>query len=94
MSSRFLIALKVTGTSALKVVGILVTLKATVDRNVNSLCSQDFDGSKSNGQQECQLPLLAGFCNSEKLRFQFRLLTGSSVFQVFGSSESYRKDSS
>ena len=35
MSSRFLVALKATGTSALKVVGILVALKATVDRNVN-----------------------------------------------------------
>ena len=36
MSSRVLVALKVTGTSALKVVGVLVALKATVDRNVNS----------------------------------------------------------
>ena len=32
MFSRFLVALKATGTSALKVVEILVALKATVDR--------------------------------------------------------------
>ena len=37
-SFRFLIVLKATGRSALKVVGILVALKATVDRNVNSHC--------------------------------------------------------
>ena len=34
-SSRFLVVLIATGTSTLKVVGILVALKATVDRNVN-----------------------------------------------------------
>ena len=38
MSSRFLVALKATGMSALKVVGIFVTLKATVEKNVNSHC--------------------------------------------------------
>ena len=38
VSSRFLVALKATGTSALKIVGIFVALKATVDRNVNSHC--------------------------------------------------------
>ena len=36
VSSRFLVVLKVTGTSAPKVVGILVALKVTVDKNVNS----------------------------------------------------------
>ena len=35
MSPRFLLTLKATGTSALKVVEILVALKSTVDRNVN-----------------------------------------------------------
>ena len=35
-SSYLVLALKATGTSALKVVGILLALKATVDRNVNS----------------------------------------------------------
>ena len=34
-SSRFLVVLIATGTSTLKAVGILVALKATVDRNVN-----------------------------------------------------------
>ena len=34
-SSRFLVVLIATGTSTLKVVGILVALKATVDGNVN-----------------------------------------------------------
>ena len=38
MSSRFLVALKATGTLALELVGILVALKAAVDRNVNSHC--------------------------------------------------------
>ena len=42
MSSRFLIVLKATGKSALKVVEVFVALKATVDRNVNSHCLQDF----------------------------------------------------
>ena len=38
VTSRFLVALKATGTSALKVVRILVAVKAAVDRNVNSHC--------------------------------------------------------
>ena len=46
MSSRFLVALIATGTSALKV-GILVALKATVNRNVISYCLRDFSGSES-----------------------------------------------
>ena len=33
--------------SALKIVRILVALKATVDRNVNSLCWQDFVALKA-----------------------------------------------
>ena len=37
-SSRFLVALIATETSALKVVGILVALKVMFDRNVNSHC--------------------------------------------------------
>ena len=47
MSSRFLVALKATRTSAFKVVGILLVLKATVDKNVNSHCGQDSDSSES-----------------------------------------------
>ena len=38
MSSRFFVALIDTETLALKVVGILVVLKAIVNRNVNSHC--------------------------------------------------------
>ena len=38
VSSRFLVALIATGTSTLRVVGILVALKATVDKNVDSHC--------------------------------------------------------
>ena len=47
MSSRFLVALKATGTTALKIVGISVAPKATVDRNVNSHCWQDSGSSES-----------------------------------------------
>ena len=47
MPSWFLVALKATGTSALKVVRILVALKATVDRNVNPHCCQDFGSSET-----------------------------------------------
>ena len=46
MSSRVLVVLKVTGTTALKVILILVALKATVERNVNSHCCQDFGSSE------------------------------------------------
>ena len=35
---QVLVALKATGMSALKAVGILVALKATIHRNVNSYC--------------------------------------------------------
>ena len=38
VSSRFLVALIATGTSTLRVVGILVAMKATVDKNVDSHC--------------------------------------------------------
>ena len=38
VSSRFLVALIAAGTSALKVFGIEVALKATVDRNVDYHC--------------------------------------------------------
>ena len=51
MCSRFLVALIATGTSALKVVRILVALKATVDRNVNSHCWQDSSSSESYGDR-------------------------------------------
>ena len=61
VSSKFLVALIATGTPTLKVVGILVALKAMVDRNVTSHCRQDFGSSESYSQQECQLPLLTGF---------------------------------
>ena len=61
VSSRLLVAVIATGTSALKVVGILVAPKATVDRNVNSHCWQDFGSSESYSRQECQLPLLTRF---------------------------------
>ena len=47
MYARFLVALKATGTSVLKVAGILVALKATVDRNVNVHCWQDSGSSES-----------------------------------------------
>ena len=36
--SRFIVALKATGNSALNVVGIFAAQKATFDRNVNSHC--------------------------------------------------------
>ena len=44
-----MVALKATGTSVLKVVGTLVALKATVDKNVNCHCWQDFGSSESYG---------------------------------------------
>ena len=47
MSSRFLVAVKAIGTSALKVVEVLVALKAIVDRNINSHCRQDSGGFES-----------------------------------------------
>ena len=40
---------------------ILVVLKTTFDRKVNSHRLQDFDSSKSDGEKERQLPLLTGF---------------------------------
>ena len=48
VSSRCLVALTATGTSTLKVVGILVALYATVDKKVNSHCLQDSSSSESN----------------------------------------------
>ena len=42
MSPWLLVDLKATGKSAIKVVRILVALKATVESNVNSHCRQDF----------------------------------------------------
>ena len=53
MSSGALVALKAKGTSALKDVGILVAVKATLDNNVNSHYLQDFGSSKSSSRQEC-----------------------------------------
>ena len=55
--SRFLVALKATGTSVLKVAAILVARKATVDRNVNSHCGQGFGSSE---KLRCQLRYLTG----------------------------------
>ena len=55
------VALKAAGTSALKVIEILVALKATVDRNVNFHCWLEFGSSERYSRQECQLPLLTGF---------------------------------
>ena len=52
MPSRLNVALKATGNSALKVVGILAAQKATFDRNVNSHCWQAFGSSEKLG---CQL---------------------------------------
>ena len=52
MSSRFLVALKATGTSALKTPTmdrILVALKAIVDKNVNSHCWQYSSSSERYG---------------------------------------------
>ena len=60
-ASRFLVALKATGMSALKVVGILIALKATVDSNVNSHCRQDFGSSESYRGQEYHPLLLTRF---------------------------------
>ena len=49
--TRFLVALKATGTSTLKVVEILVALKSTVDRNVNPHCWQVSSSSKNYGNR-------------------------------------------
>ena len=49
VSSRFLVALKATETSVLKVADILVALKTVVDRNVNSHCWHDSGSSESYG---------------------------------------------
>ena len=38
VSCRFLVALKATGKSALKIFGILVALKTIINRDVNSHC--------------------------------------------------------
>ena len=51
MSSRFLVALKAAGTSALKDVGILVALKTTISKNVSSQCCHDFGSSESCGNR-------------------------------------------
>ena len=83
VSSGFLVALKATGTSALKVVAIFVALKATVNRNVSSHCCQEFRSSESNSREEIQLPLLTEFGSSEKLSCQLRQLMGSIVSSRF-----------
>ena len=57
MSSRFLVALKATGTSTLKIVKILVVLKAIVDGNINSHWWQSFGSSK---KLHCHIPQLTG----------------------------------
>ena len=57
MSSRVLVALKTTGTSALKIVTILVVLKAIVDENINSYWWQCFGSSK---KLHCHIPQLMG----------------------------------
>ena len=46
---RILVALKATEASALNVVGILIALKAIVDRNVNPHCWQDSGSSENYG---------------------------------------------
>ena len=77
MSSRFSVALIAIGTLGLKVVGVLVALKATVDSNVNSHCWREFGSSKSYSCQECRLPLLTGF-------FVAVIGTGTSTLNVVG----------
>ena len=72
MSFRCWGALEATGRSTIKVAGILVTIKATVDVNVNSHCWHDFGSSENYSRQECQLPLLQDFGSPEKLRCQLR----------------------
>ena len=64
MSSRFLVALKVTETSGLKVVGVLVALKAVLSTPIidgRHSVLQDFGSYGSYSWQEYQLPLLTGF---------------------------------
>ena len=67
-STQCEVVVEATGASTLKVFGILSAIKATVDRNVNSHCWQDFTSSESYNQYEFQLPLLTGFW----LRWQLR----------------------
>ena len=69
-------------------------MKATVDRNVNSHCGQDFGSSDSYG---CQLQHLTGSIvpSRFKVALEATLSTPTvdgkhSVFQVFGNSNSYR----
>ena len=90
-SSRFLVVLKATGTSALRVVEILIALQATGDRNVKSHCWRNFGSSESYSQQECYLPLLIRFWQLRKATLPTPTVDGRHmVFQVFGSSDSYR----
>ena len=79
MPSRFSVALKATGNTALKVVGILVVQKAMTDRNVNSHCCQVFSSSEK--LLRCQQ--LTG--RTVPSRFTAALIaTGTSVLNVVG----------
>ena len=71
MCSRCWVALTAIGTSTLKVVGILVAIKATVNRNVNSHYGRILVALKA----MLSTPIVDG---------------RHSVFQVLGSSGSYR----
>ena len=74
----FLVALKLTVPLALKVVGILVALKATVGRNVNYHCWQDFGSSE---KLRCQLRWVG--VSIVPSRFSVALkATGTSVLKV------------
>ena len=80
VSSRFLVALIATGTSTLRVVGILVALKATVDKNVDSHCWQDFGSFE---KLRRQLRSLTGSIVSS--RFLVALIaTGTSTLKLAG----------
>ena len=81
--------------SVLKVDRTLAALKATVDWKVNCHCWQDFGSSESYSRQECQLPLLTGFSWLQNATLPTPIVYGNHcVFQVLGSSESYRNFSS
>ena len=60
MSSRLQVALKTTGTSALKIVGILIAQKL-LSRGMSTPIVYRILVALAACGQECQLPLLTGF---------------------------------
>ena len=77
VSSRFLVALKATGTSALKVITILVALKATIDKNVNSHFDRTLVPLKTAVDRNVNSHCRQEFGSSEKLHCHLRQLMGS-----------------